>query len=313
MLKYVLGKLIKVILTLLVISFLLAMMIRWVPGDAATYLLGRHASPERVAILRHKLGLDRPFIVQYLEWLKGVFRGDLGRSMRLDIPVIDMVLERYPRTLSICFFGSLIALLIALSAGIFSALKANTWVELLVTSVSMAGISIPAFWFGTVLMILFSVKLGWLPTSGYVAPSQNFLEYLKHLIMPALSQGLIVGSVMTRMIRASLLEILHQNYVTVARAKGLPERVVILRHALRNALIPIATTFGMTMGYMLGGSVVIETVFVYPGIGQLVVSAIFSRDYVLVQGVVLAYALTFILINLITDILYGILDPRVRF
>jgi peptide/nickel transport system permease protein len=300
------------LITLFVISFFIAIMIRLVPGDPATYLLGRDASPEQVAVMRHKMGLDRPFIVQYWEWLKGVLRGDMGRSMRLDIPVTQMVLERYPRTLSICLLGSVIALSIALFSGIFSALNTGTWIDLIVSVISLAGISVPTFWFGAMLMLLFSVKLGWLPTSGYISPAEDFVEYLKHLIMPALAQGLIVGSVMTRMIRANLLEILHENYITVARAKGLAERIVISRHALRNALIPIITTFGMTMGYMLGGSVVIESVFVYPGIGQLVVSAIFSRDYILVQAVVLAYALTFILINFITDIGYVILDPRIR-
>jgi peptide/nickel transport system permease protein len=312
MARYLLIRFFKMLVTLFVISLFIAVMIRLVPGDPATYILGKDAAPEQVEIMRHKMGLDRPFIVQYGEWLKGVLRGDWGRSMRLDIPVTQMVLERYPRTLSICLVGSIIALVIALFTGVFSALKAGTWIELVVSSVSLAGISIPAFWFGTMLMLLFSVKLGWLPTSGYVAPTENFIEYLKHLIMPALAQGLIVGSVMTRMIRANLLEILHENYIVVARAKGLSERVVILRHALRNALIPIVTTFGMTMGYMLGGSVVIESVFVYPGIGQLVVSAIFSRDYVLVQGVILAYALTFILVNFVTDIGYGVLDPRIK-
>jgi peptide/nickel transport system permease protein len=312
MVRYLLGRLLKMLVTLFIISFLIAMMIRLVPGDPASYRLGRDASPEQVEIMRRKMGLDRPPIVQYVEWLKGVLRGDMGLSMRLDIPVTDMVLERYPRTLSVCVLGSIIALVIALSAGIFSALKAGTWIELLVSSVSLAGISLPAFWFGTMLILLFSVKLGWLPTSGYVSPAEDLVDYLKHLMMPALAQGVIVGSLMTRMVRANLLEILHENYITVARAKGLPERVVLLRHALRNALIPIVTTFGITMGYMLGGSVAIESVFVYPGIGQLAVSAIFSRDYVLVQAVVLAYASTFILVNFTTDICYGVLDPRIR-
>jgi peptide/nickel transport system permease protein len=224
-----------------------------------------------------------------------------------------MILERYPRTLSVAVFATLLAVVMALGLGIPSAIKAGSWVDLLVTAGSLFGISVPTFWFGTMLVILFSVKLDWLPASGYVPATENLHEYLQHLAMPVLSQAVVVGSVTARMVRATLLEILHSDYIRVARAKGLSEQALILRHALKNASVPIVTRFGISLGYMLGGSAIIEILFAFPGIGQLVLVAITSRDYVLVQGVVLAYALSFIVINTVTDIVCGWLDPRIRF
>jgi len=311
-LRYIVKKLIRLVVTLFIVSLIIFSMIHFIPGDPAAIMLGRGANPEAVSILRHELGLDKPVYTQYFIWLTGVLRGDMGLSYRLKIPVVGLVLERYPRTLSLVLVGSIIALLISLSAGISSAKKQNSWKDLFITTISLFGISMPSFWLGVLLIILFSVHLCFLPTSGYIAFNRDFLGWLAHLAMPSVTLGLAVGAIMTRMVRGSLLEVFRQNYVTVARSKGLSERMILYKHCLRNALPPVITYFGIQMGYMLGGSVVIEEVFTYPGIGQLVVDAIFRRDYPLVQAVVLAYAFTFILVNFIVDISYAILDPRIR-
>lgn len=310
--SFLLNRAVRFGATLLGLSFLVFMLTRLIPGDPALLMLGRGASPEAVTILRHELGLDRPAIVQFFVWLGDVVRGDLGTSTRLDLPVFDLVMERYPRTLSFVVFGSVVALVYALTTGLLAAKKRNSWVDFLVTSVSLFGISIPTFWLGVILVLICSVHFQWLPASGYVGPTEDFGEYIKHLLMPGMSLGLAVGSLMSRVVRSSLLEALNEGYVAVARAKGLSERVILTRYALRNAWVPIITVFGIQLGYMLGGSVVIEQVFTYPGIGQLVVDAIFRRDYPLVQASVLAYATTFLLVNLLTDIAYAVADPRMR-
>ena len=298
--------------TLLGLSFIIFMMTRMVPGDAATQMLGQGANPEAVAALRREMGLDRPPLNQFLAWLSSALRGDMGRSTRLDLPVTELVLERYPRTLSFVVLGSIIALSYAVTTGILAAYHRNTWVDFLVTSVSLFGISLPTFWLGVLLVLLFSVRLGWLPASGYVGPTEDFGEYLRHLVMPALALGLAVGSIMSRVVRSSVLDALNETYVTVGRAKGLRDRTILGRYAFQNALVPIITVFGIQLGYMLGGSVIIEQVFTYPGIGQLVVDAIFRRDYPLIQASVLAYATTFLVVNLLTDVAYAVVDPRLR-
>lgn len=312
MLNYIIRKLVRLLITLFVISIIIFSMIHLIPGDPAVIMLGRGANPEAVAALRQALGLDNPFYIQYFSWLKGILRGDMGLSYRLKIPVVEIVLERYPRTLSLVLISSIIALIISLSAGISSAKKQNSWKDLFITTVSLFGISLPGFWLGVLLIMFFSVYLGLLPSSGYVSLSKDFWGWIKHLAMPSFTLGLAVGAIMTRMVRGNLLEVFHQNYITVARSKGLSERQILYKHCLRNALLPVITYFGIQMGYMLGGSVVVEEVFTYPGIGQLVVDAIFRRDYPLVQAVVLAYAFTFIIVNFAVDVSYAILDPRIR-
>lgn len=312
MVHYLMHRAVRFGGTLLGLSFLIFMLTRLIPGDPAVLMLGRGANPEAVAILRDELGLDRPAVLQYVSWLGDTVRGDLGVSTRLDLPVSDLVLERYPRTLSFVLFGSVVALTFSFVTGLIAARKRNSWVDLFVTTVSLFGISIPTFWFGVLLVLFFSVRLQWLPASGYVGPTEDFGEYLKHLVMPGTALGLSVGSLMSRVVRSSLLDALGEGYVAVARAKGLSERVVMTRYALRNAMPPIITIFGIQLGYMLGGSVIIEQVFTYPGIGQLIVDAIFRRDYPLVQAAVLAYAITFLIVNLLTDLAYAVADPRIR-
>jgi len=299
-------------LLLLLISIVIFSLTRLIPGDPASLMLEYNASPEQVAVLRHEMGLDRPIYAQYFVWLKNlIVHGDMGRSMRWNQPVVPLVLERYPRTLALVVWGTGVTVLISFVAGIISARRHNTWTDLIITTGAMLGISIPGFWLGILMMLLFAVTLGWLPAMGYVSPKEDIGEFVKHLIMPGTALGLAVGSLMTRMVRSSLLEVLSENYVNAARAKGLRERSVLWRHALRNALIPIVTLFGMQMGYMMGGTVVIEQIFSYPGVGQLIVDAIFRRDYPLIQAGILAYSITFILINFATDMIYPLIDPRV--
>lgn len=312
MLRYIALRLVRAAVVLLLTSVFIFMLTRLIPGDPAALMLGRGANPEAIAALRAEMGLDRPALVQYFTWLGDMLRGDLGISMRLKIPVLEMVLERYPRTLSFVILGSMISLTVSLTLGVLTAVRHNSTFDLLVTSGALLGVSIPSFWLGILLILLFSVHLGWLPTSGYASPADGLGRYLMHLAMPGFTLGIAVGAVMTRFVRASLVEVLYQNYIRTAKSKGLGETLLLVRHAIPNMLIPVVTVFGIQMGYMLGGSVIIEEVFTYPGIGQLVVDSIFRRDYPLIQAVVLAYAFTFVLVNLITDIAYGLLDPRIR-
>jgi peptide/nickel transport system permease protein len=312
MLRYIAFRLVRAVLVLFLTSVFIFMMTRFIPGDPAALMLGRGANPEAIAALRTEMGLDRPAYIQYFSWLGKALQGDFGISMRLKTPVFEMVLERYPRTLSFVLLGSLISITFSLTLGILTAVRHNSTFDLVVTSGALLGVSIPSFWLGILLILLFSVDLGWLPTSGYASPAEGLGKYLMHLAMPGFTLGIAVGAIMTRFVRASLVEVLYQNYITTAKSKGLAETVLLFRHAIPNMLIPVITVFGIQMGYMLGGSVIIEEVFTYPGIGQLVVDSIFRRDYPLIQAVVLSYAVTFVIINLITDISYGLLDPRVR-
>jgi peptide/nickel transport system permease protein len=313
LLRYVGVRALKIIPTLLVISFIIFSVTRLIPGDPVAILFGREPDPEVERAMRHRLGLDRPLFLQYVTWVGHICRGDWGESLRLELPVIGMVIERYPRTLSLAAASLVIAGVITLLAGVASVRRPNSWMDMTITIGSLLGISTPSMWLGLLLMIIFSVRLGVLPTSGWVAPSEGLGEYLRHLILPGLTLGLAVAAVMTRMLRSSLLEVLNQDYVALARAKGASEARVIYLHALKNALIPVVTLAAIQIGYTLGGTVIIERVFTYPGIGHLALDSLFSKDYPVIQAVLLSYAFTFILCNLAADILYGFLDPRVRY
>jgi peptide/nickel transport system permease protein len=311
--RFVVARTLKIIPTLLVISFIIFSVTRLIPGDPVAIMFGQEPDPKTESVMRHRLGLDRPVLTQYAVWISQIFRRDWGKSIRLETPVLPMVIERYPRTLSLAAASLVIATILTLVAGSLSARQPNTWVDTGITIGSLLGISTPSMWFGLLLMILFSVKLGVLPTSGWISPTENFVEYLRHLVMPGLTLGLAVGAVMTRMLRSSLLEVLSQDYVALARAKGASEARVVYLHALKNALIPVVTLAAIQIGYTLGGTVIIERVFTYPGIGHLALDSLFSRDYPVIQAVLLSYAFTFILCNFAADILYGFLDPRVRY
>ena len=287
----------------LVVS-LVFLMIHLVPGDPVAQMLGEGATSTDLDLLRHQYGLDLPLGQQYVRYWQGVLHGDLGHSLRLNDSVTHLILQRYPYTLELTLAALVIALLAAIPAGIWAALHRGRWRDNTVGVVSLFGLSFPAFALGPIAILLVSIKLGWLPVSGAGSPA--------HLILPAITMGSGLAAILTRMVRTAMLEELGQDYIRTARAKGLPERTVLYRHALRNALIPIVTLVGLQFGALLAGAIVTETIFSWPGVGRLTITAISNRDYALVQGCILAVGLTYILVNLATDILYAVLNPRIR-
>lgn len=280
------------------------LLIHLVPGDPVAQMLGEGTSPTDLETLRHQYGLDLPIGRQYLHYWQGVLHGDFGHSMRLNDSVTHLILQRYPYTLELTIAALVVALLAAIPAGILAALHRGQWRDNAVGVVSLFGLSFPAFALGPIAILLVSIKLGWLPVSGAGSPA--------HLVLPALTMGSGLAAILTRMVRTAMLEELGQDYIRTARAKGLPERTVLYRHALRNALIPIVTLVGLQFGALLAGAIVTETIFSWPGVGRLTISAISNRDYALVQGCILAVGLTYVLVNLATDILYAVLNPRIR-
>ncbi len=275
------------------------------PGDPAQVLAGQMATPEDVNLIRHQLGLDRPFHVQYGLFLGRLARFDLGRSARTQNPVIQEIWSRLPNTVLLAVAAISLACLFGIPAGIISAVRPYTWMDYLATSMALFGISMPVFWLGLMLVILFSVVLQWLPAGGTGS--------WKHVVLPSLTLASFVVAFITRMTRASMMEALSQDYVTTARSKGLPEEVVIIKHALKNALIPIITVVGLQFGLLLGGAVLTETVFAWPGLGRLIVDSILARDYPVIQGAILIFALLYIGVNLLVDLLYAWVDPRIRY
>ena len=287
----------------LVVS-LVFLLIHLVPGDPIQQMLGEGARVVDVAALRHSYGLDLPLGTQYLHYWRGVLHGDLGRSLRLNDSVAHLVLLRYPYTVSLTLAALVLALALSVPAGVAASLHRGHWQDHLLGGVSLLGLSFPVFAMGPLLILLVSIKLGWLPVSGAAGP--------EYLILPAVTMGSALAAILTRMVRTAMLEELGQDYIRTARAKGLPERVVVYRHALRNAMIPIITLVGLQFGALLAGAIVTEKIFSWPGIGQLTVSAISNRDYALVQGCILAVGLTYVLVNLATDVLYVVVNPRIR-
>ncbi len=276
-----------------------------VPGDPVQQMLGEGARIEDLVQLRHALGLDLPIGVQYGRYLRGVLRGDLGQSFRFQQPVLQVVLERYPATLELAVLALLVCAGISIPAGVVAAQRRGTNTDRTVSVLTLCGLSVPNFALGPVLILIFSVELGWLPVSGRVG--------VAHLVLPAITLGAALAAILTRMVRTSMIDELSSDYVRTARAKGLPERVVLFRHAFRNALIPIITILGLQFGTLLAGTIVTETIFSWPGIGRLAVQAIAARDYPLLQGCILVIAVSYVVVNLATDVLYALVDPRVRF
>ncbi len=283
---------------------LVFLLIHLVPGDPVQQMLGEGASSTDLELLRHQYGLDRPLSEQYLHYWRGVLHGDLGQSLRLHDSVTHLILQRYPYTLELTLAALLFALILAIPAGILAALHRGQARDHFVGVVSLFGLSFPSFALGPIAILLVSIKLGWLPVSGAGSPD--------HLILPALTMGSALAAILTRMVRTAMLEELGQDYIRTARAKGLTERTVLYRHALRNAMIPIITLIGLQFGALLAGAIVTEKIFSWPGIGRLTVDAITGRDYTLVQGCILAVGLTYVLVNLATDTLYAVLNPRIR-
>jgi ABC-type dipeptide/oligopeptide/nickel transport system permease component len=287
----------------LVVS-LVFLLIHLVPGDPILQMLGEGAPAADIQAARHTYGLDVPLGQQYLHYWSGVLHGDLGPSFRFNQGVTKLTAQRYPYTLQLTLAALLVAILLSIPAGVRSARRRNHWDDRLLSVVSLLGLSFPNFALGPILILLFSIKLGWLPVSG----SGTFA----HLILPAITMGGALAAILTRMVRTSMLEELGQDYIRTARAKGLPERTVVYHHALRNAMIPVITVLGLQFGALLAGAIVTETIFSWPGIGRLTIQAIGNRDYYLVQGCILAIGLTYVAVNLMTDLLYTVVNPRIR-
>jgi len=306
MIVYLIRRVLVSILVLFGVSALVFSIIHLVPGDPVTAMVGRQrVSAETAEQLREQLGLNDPIPVQYWNYLSRAFRGDLGQSIRNYVPVTESIAEQRPSTIRLALSALLLALVLGLILGLVAALNHGTWIDTLAMGFSVSGMSIPTFWLGLLLILRFSVKLGWLP-------SISSSDELKYLLLPAITLGLPEAAVVSRVVRASMLDVLHREYVTAARAKGLQERRVILKHALRNALIPVVTFVGLQMGYLLAGSTVVESIFARQGVGRLAVSSIAARDYPMVQGVVLVTATIYVIINTFTDLTYSFLNPQIR-
>ncbi len=303
--QYIIRRLLIMLPVLLGVSLIIFIMVRVIPGDPGYILAGPHATKDQVEQIREQLGLTKHPVTQYFIFLRNLFRGDLGTSTRTGLPVMQEILARFPNTLLLALASIFVATVFGVLAGIIAGVKQNSKFDYLSMLVSLFGLSMPVFWLGLMLMLLFSIKLGWFPAVG--------ADTLKHLVLPALTLGANSTAIIARMTRSSMLEVIRLDYIRTARAKGLPEKIVISRHALKNALIPVVTVIGLQTGILMGGAVLTEIVFAWPGIGRLLVESILSRDYPVVQGVVLLVATLFILINLIVDILYAYLDPRIRY
>ncbi len=311
---YMLKRILYVIPVILLLTMLVFAMIHLLPGNPADILLAGEGGKEdpvfRAALIK-EMGLNQPFPVQYGLWLWRVLHGNFGKSAYSQEDVLTLILDRFPATIMLAFCSMVVSILVALPAGIISAVKRQKSADYAAMTFALLGISLPEFWFGIMLVLTFSLWLPWLPSMGYQSPWEEFFGSLKYLILPSVALGLRMAGVVTRMTRSSMLDELSQDYVRTARAKGLPERTVILLHTLKNALIPTVTVVGLQFGTILGGSVVIERVFSWPGVGQLLVEAILTRDYLVVQATVLLLACFFVFVNLIVDFLYTVLNPRV--
>lgn len=310
--NYVLRRLIQAIPTVFLITGIVFLVVDFIPGNTAAVMLGQGATPENVAALSERLGLDKPLPVRYWRWLTDLAQGDLGQSSVSRQPVTKLLGRALPVTLYLTTFSLIIAILIAIPAGTVSAIKRNSWADLLATTIALLGLSIPGFWLAIQFVYLLGARLQWVPLQGYISPREDVIESLKTMILPALTLGIFLAGPLTRYLRSSVLQTLSQEFVLVARAKGLSERRVLFRHTLRTSLVPFVTAVGIQFGYLLGGAAVIETVFTLPGVGYMAVNAINDRDFPVVQGVVLVVAVGFVLINIFVDTIYSILDPRIR-
>src|SRR6185437_7478140 len=304
MLRYISTRLLCTIPVIWLVVSVVFMLIHLVPGDPIQQMLGEGASAADLQAARHAYGLDVPIGKQYVNYWKGVLHGDLGRSLRFDQPVSKLVLQRYPQTMQLTIASMIVALLVSIPAGVRSARRRNRWDDRLLSFVSLWGLSFPNFALGPILILFFAIKLGQLPVSGSGS--------VAHLILPAVTMGASLAAILTRMVRTAMLEELAQDYIRTARAKGLSENVVVYKHALRNALVPVLTVIGLQFGALLAGAIVTETIFSWPGIGRLTIQAIGNRDYYLVQGAILMIGLTYVVVNFMTDFFYSLANPRIR-
>ena len=312
MLPFLARRTAQMVPTLVFVSLLIFSLQHLLPGDPALVMAGEERDPAVIAQIRKQYRLDRPIPVQYVYWAKGVLSGDLGESLRIKMPVRDLIVQKLPVTLQLASMAIVIAFLIGIPAGIVSAVKQGTAWDYGANLFALWGISTPNFWLGIMLIFLFSIKLGWLPASGYVPLTEDWRASLAATIMPAFVLGNAIAAILMRHTRSAMLQVLHSDYIRTARAKGISERQVILRHALRNALTPVITLGALELGTLLSGAVLTEQVFSIPGFGKLIVDAVFNRDYAVVQGVVLVTATVYITLNLIADIAYMLVNPRLR-
>jgi peptide/nickel transport system permease protein len=309
---FIIRRIATIVPTLIFVSLLIFGLQQLLPGDPAMILAGEERDPTVIAHLRETMHLDEPFPVRYLYWLRGVVRGDLGESLRLQQPVSGLIADKLPVTLELACIAIVIALAIGIPAGVVSAVKRGTAWDYGANVIALWGLSTPNFWLGIMLILLFSVTLGWLPASGYVSPFEDWRANVASMIMPAFVLGNAIAAVLMRHTRSAMLQVLSSDYVRTARAKGVRERDVVLKHALRNALIPIITLGALEFGTLLSGAVLTEQVFTIPGFGKLIVDAVFNRDYAVVQGVVLFTATAYIALNLLADVAYAVVNPRIR-
>ena len=312
MIQYTINRIFSILPVLLIVAIVIFLIIHITPGDPATVILGSEASQEQIEALRTELGLNQPIYEQFIFWLKDVIQGDLGNSLYLKEPVTTVFMKHLGPTLSLSIFAQIIAIVIAIPLGILAAVRRGTVTDQGVMSIALLGISIPSFLLGLLLIMVVSVKFGWLPASGYQPLSAGFITHIKYLILPAIALGYMQSALITRMTRSAMIETLTQNFIKTARSKGLSQSVVIYKHALRNAFVTIIEVIGHSFITLIAGAVVVEFVFNIPGIGQLVVNSIERRDFLVIQGVVLIIAVIYVFGNLVIDLLYGVIDPRVR-
>jgi len=312
MARYLIWRAVSVIPTLAGITVLVFLVTVFIPGDPAQVLAGAEAPPEVVAGLRHQWGLDQPVYVRYAVWVTNIASGNLGESYFSHQTVLRLVGRAFPVTLELAVLSLLIAILIAVPSGIISAVKPSSWFDLGATAAGFVGLSIPGFWLGIMLIYLFGAELRWLPAGGFIPLSRGLAANLRSMILPAIALGTFASTQLMRYLRAGMLDVLNADYIRTARAKGAAAAAVLVRHAMRNALIPFMTVLGVQMGYLLGGTVITESVFALPGVGRLVLNAILNRDYQVAVGIILLIAAAFVLVNLVVDLLYPVLDPRVR-
>lgn len=313
MFNYLMRRLLSLIPTLFIVSVIAFTLIHLTPGDPISLILGPDATISEIERVKQDLGLDRPLYEQYFFWMSDVLRGDLGTSIFVNQPVTSMIATRLETTLVLTTLALVFTVCLGIPAGVISAIKRNTIVDQSSMVIALLGVSMPNFWLGLNLILLFSVYLGWFPTGGYTDLSDSVVGSIKSLILPAIALGFSNAAIVARMTRASMLEVLHQDYVRTARAKGLAAWPVYVRHALRNAFLPIITIVGVVLAGLLGGAVVTETVFTLPGVGRLIVNSVLRRDYPVIQGIILLVAMTYVVLNLLIDVVYVFIDPRVRF
>lgn len=312
MIVFLIRRIIQIVPVVLVMCAVVFATSFMLPGDPTLTILGENAPAEARAALRAEMGLDRPVPLQFVDWLGRALTGDLGKSFKTGEPVMDMLLTRIPVTLELTVLAILLAVSIGVPLGIVAALRRNSWIDTLVSVLSVSSLAMPFFWVGMLLIMLFTLRLGWLPPSGYVPFLEDPLRNLQLMVMPVLTVGTAYAALLMRQTRAAMTEVLSQDFVRTARAKGMAEPRIIVRHALRNALIPIITVIGLQFGGLIGGAVVTETVFALPGLGRMITNAIFERDYMVVQGAILVIVVGVILVNLVTDVAYSLLDRRVE-